>query len=181
VPNPSRRSASSLGDPQRLAPVPQPMPSEDVLREMVRALGKVAANGGRIDSDPPKQPYEFASGNFTSVDEEIQANLWRFGLTAMARTLLDRMTTDHDEDGRLKATQKQLADDYGCSQPKVSKALGELTKHHFAWKVRRGVLQVNPTYTYRWGSKRQRSLMSALGEQTLREHTIVIPEARRPS
>ncbi|MFH9677409.1 helix-turn-helix domain-containing protein [Streptomyces sp. NPDC017405] len=148
---------------------------------MVKALDKVASNGGAILADPPKQKYQFYSGNHTSVDQAIQANLWRFGLTGMARNLLDHMSTEHDMDGQLRTTQKQLADHFGCSQPKVSKALGELFTHHFAWKVRRGVLQVNPTFTYRWGSKKHRSLMTKLGAKTLREHTIVIPEPGRPS
>lgn len=148
---------------------------------MVKALDNVAANGGTISADPPKQKYQFYSGTHTSVDQVIQANLWRFGLTSMARNLLDHMSTEHDEDGQLRATQKQLADHFGCSQPKVSKALGELFTHNFAWKARRGVLQVNPTYTYRWGSRKHRSLMTKLGAATLREHTIVIPEPGRPS
>ncbi|MFE1444275.1 hypothetical protein [Streptomyces sp. NPDC058739] len=148
---------------------------------MVEALDKVAANGGTITADAPKQKYQFFSGNHTNVDQVIQANLWRFGLTGMARNLLDHMSTEHDEDGQVRATQAQLAVYFGCSQPKVSKALGELFKHHFAWKIRRGVVQVNPTYTYRWGSRKHRSLMIKLGAKTLREHAIVIPEAGRPS
>jgi predicted transcriptional regulator len=148
---------------------------------MVKALDKVTTNGGSISANAPKQKYEFFSGRHINLDHAIQSNLWRFGLTVMARNLLDHMATEHDEDGQLHATQKQLAEHFGCSQPKVSKALGELFNHHFAWKIRRGVLQVNPTYAYRWGSRKQRSLMRKLGATTLREHTIVIPEAGRPS
>lgn len=181
MPTPARRPAPQPVAPQRLASVPAPVPSEDLLRNMVRAFADVAANGGTINADPPKQKYAFYSGNHTSVDNVIQANLWRFRLTDTARNILDHMVTGHDEAGQIQATQKELAAYFGCSQPKVSKALGELGKHNFAWKVRRGVLQVNPTYTYRWGSRKHRSLMTRLGAATLRERTIVIPEPGRPS
>ncbi|MGC3001429.1 hypothetical protein ACPF8X_24410 [Streptomyces sp. G35A] len=150
-----------------------------MLRDMVRALDKVASNGGIISSDPPKQKYQFASGQHISLDADIQANLWRFGLSPMARDLLDHMATQHNEEGELRTTQKELATHFGCSQPKVSKALTQLDKLHLAWKVRRGVLQVNPTYAYRWGSRKQRALIARLGAKFLRERTIVIPEAGR--
>jgi hypothetical protein len=183
VPTPARRSAAAATPPltarQRLAPVPPPAPSDDVLRDMVKALDKVATNGGVITQDPPKQPYEFASGQHTSLDADIQTNLWRFGLSPMARDLLDHMATQHNVRGEVVATQKELATYFGCSQPKVSKALTQLDKLHFAWKVRRGVVQVNPTYAYRWGSKKQRALIARLGAKFLRERTIVIPEAGR--
>ncbi|MEU2968983.1 replication/maintenance protein RepL [Streptomyces ardesiacus] len=146
---------------------------------MVKALDKVATNGGIISSDPPKQKYQFASDQHISLDHDIQTNLWRFGLSTMARDLLDHMATQHDEQGELHATQKELAAHFGCSQPKVSKALTQLDKMHFAWKVRRGVLQVNPTYAYRWGSRKQRALIARLGAKFFRERTIVIPEAGR--
>ncbi|QFG13288.1 helix-turn-helix DNA binding domain protein [Streptomyces phage Gilgamesh] len=164
---------------QRLAPVPPPAPSTDVLRDMVKALDKVATNGGVISSDPPKKAYQFASGQHISLDMDIQTNLWRFGLTPMAQALLNHMATQHNEQGELHATQKELAAYFECSQPKVSKALTQLDKLHFAWKVRRGVLQVNPTYAYRWGSRKQRALIARLGAKFLRERTIVIPEAGR--
>ncbi|SEE83583.1 replication protein (RepL) [Streptomyces sp. 2131.1] len=146
---------------------------------MVKALDKVATNGGLISSDPPKRPYQFASGQHISLDTDLQANLWQFGLSPMARDLLDHMATHHDDRGELLTTQKKLATHFGCSQPKVSKALTQLDKLHFAWKVRRGVLQVNPTYAYRWGSRKQRALIAQLGAKFLRERTIVIPEAGR--
>jgi hypothetical protein len=146
---------------------------------MVKALDKVATNGGVITQDPPKKPYEFASGQHISLDTDIHANLWRFGLSPMAQNLLNHMATQHDQEGELHATQKELATYFGCSQPKVSKALTQLDKLHFAWKVRRGVLQVNPTYAYRWGSRKQRALIARLGVEFLRERTIVIPEAGR--
>ncbi|MGW2181230.1 hypothetical protein ACWCXX_24655 [Streptomyces sp. NPDC001732] len=148
---------------------------------MVKALDKVASNGGTILAEPPKRSYQFFSGTHTSVDQELQACLWRFKLPEMSRNLLDHMTTEHDEDGQIRSTQKDLAAHFGCSQPKVSKSLGHLFKHNFAWKVRRGVIQVNPMYTYRWGSRKHRALMNKIGAATLREHTIMIPEPGRPS
>ncbi|MEU5978465.1 replication/maintenance protein RepL [Streptomyces sp. NPDC047315] len=148
---------------------------------MLKLLDNVASHGGTILAEPPKRKYQFHSGQHTSLDLGLQGNLWRFGLTGMARNLLDHMSAEHDLDGQLRATQKELAEHFGCSQPKVSKALGELFSHHFAWKVRRGVLQVNPTYAYRWGSKKHHSLMTKLGAKALREHTIVIPDQGRQS
>ncbi|MFI9155718.1 hypothetical protein [Streptomyces sp. NPDC053367] len=148
---------------------------------MVSALDRVAANGGYISADPPKRKYGFASGQHINLDTGIQNNLWRFGLTTTARNLLDLMATEHDKDGQIRSTQKQLAEHFMCSQPKISKAMNELFSYHFAWKIRRGVVQVNPTYAYRWGSRNHRSLISKLGKQTLKEHAIVIPEAGRPS
>lgn len=161
----------------RLEPVASPPGAGDfsAADRMVRTLDRLLRSGGIVTVDPPKHPYGFVGGTHTNVSQEIQHNLWRFDLSGTARNMLDHLTTSHDEHGIVSSTQGALAEYFGYSQSRVSRSLRELAGHHFTWKVRRGQLQVNPTYAYRFGSRKHQALLIKLGPETLEEHRIVIP------
>ncbi|WP_261400524.1 helix-turn-helix domain-containing protein [Streptomyces sp. CBG9] len=69
----------------------------------------------------------------------IEDNLWKFDLSAMSRNVLDYLKTHHDKEGLVEMTQSGLAKKYGCSQSKVSRAVGQLSHHNFTWRNAVGV------------------------------------------
>ncbi|MFJ6722387.1 hypothetical protein [Streptomyces sp. NPDC091259] len=138
-------------------------------------LGQVATNGGVLSVEPRKQKYGFQSGQHGSFDQEIHDNLWRFDLSSMARGLLDHFMAQHDVNCQMAITQAKLAVKFECHQSKISRALGQLDKHNFAWKARRGIIQVNPLYTYRFRSNKHREVLVMLGPETLKKRRIKIP------
>ncbi|MFB6614031.1 hypothetical protein ACIGFK_36765 [Streptomyces sp. NPDC085524] len=142
---------------------------------LLKALERISRNGGIIQADPPPKAYGFPGGTHINYSQQIQENLWRFKLSPMARDLLDHMAATHDVDGIVAATQTALGMYFGCHHSKISRAIKVLTQHNFAWKARQGQYQLNPTYAYRWGSRRHRVLIDRLGAKTLKDHTIVIP------
>ncbi|MGW8882025.1 replication/maintenance protein RepL [Streptomyces mirabilis] len=176
----AQRLRSSASAPSRrppLAPVPEPK------RDYVNGLESAAAlltkfkelsKGGTLTYDRKRRPYAFYGTNHHSVSDAIQANLWKFRLTMVARDVLDYMVTHHDKKGLVTTTQAKLGEHFCCSQTKVSKAIGELSRHNFTWKEKRGVYQLNPLYAFRWGSDKQRELVVEL-QDVLLEHQIEIP------
>lgn len=178
MPSPARRPASkpqAAAAAPRLAPVPEPTPSLDLVRSLVKDLEKVSSRGGSVLYDREPQKYGFPSGQHGSFDQEIHDNLWRFNLTSTARGLLDHFMARHDENCQMPVTQAKLAARFECHQSKISRALGQLDKHNFAWKARRGVIQVNPLYTYRFRSSSHRAVLAALGTEMLKKRRITIP------
>lgn len=176
---PARRQAGPLPQQSaRLAPVPPPASAVDGTRSahlILKSLEKISRNGGHFTADPPAKRYGFAGGTHTNVSQVLQENLWRFNLSSPARNLLDHMSVAHNEEGVVAAKQEALATYFGCSQSKISRALTELSQHHFTWKVKRGEYQLNPTYAYRFSSTKHRALLRRLGTETLKAHKIVIP------
>ncbi|MEW2308908.1 hypothetical protein AB0918_09780 [Streptomyces sp. NPDC006864] len=169
------RASAPLGT-AALAPAPEPE------RDYVNGLESAAAllskfkelsKGGTLTYDR-KRPYAFYGTNHHSVSDVLQANLWKFRLTMVARDVLDYMVTHHDNKGLVKTTQAKLGEHFCCSQTKVSKAIGELSRHNFTWKEKRGQYRLNPLYAFGWGSNHHRVLVVEL-QDVLLEHQIVIP------
>lgn len=147
----------------------------ETAHKLLKSLEEISRNGGTITADPPPRPYGFRGNTHVNISQELQENLWRFKLTTTARDVLDHMTVTHDDQGIVSVTQTALAVHFECSQSKISRALRQLSQHHFAWKARRGQYRLNPTYAYRFGSKKHHRLLTELGESMLQEHTITIP------
>ncbi|MFJ2154190.1 hypothetical protein ACIOHB_36215 [Streptomyces microflavus] len=176
----AQRLRSSAAVPSRtpqLAPVPEPgqdyvngLESAEALLTKFRELSR----GGTLTYDRRRRPYAFYGTNHLSVSGVLQANLWKFRLTTVARDVLDYMVTNHDTKGLVTTTQVKLGEHFCCSQTKVSKAIGELSRHNFSWKEKRGVYQLNPLYAFRWGSDKHRELVMSL-QDVLLEHQIEIP------
>jgi hypothetical protein len=51
--------------------------------------------------------------------------------------------------GRIHLTQEEMATVLDVARPKVTEALGEIMHHGIVFKVKRGVYQFNPPYSYR--------------------------------
>ncbi|MGW7261776.1 hypothetical protein [Streptomyces sp. NPDC054834] len=165
----------------QLAPAPpsqEPVDGVETARQLVRSLGKIAKQGGTFTTDPQSKPYGFLGGKHLSLSQKIHANLWRFDLSPTARNVLDHMAVHQDDQAMVEVTQSQLATYFGCSQAKVSRAIGQLVHHHFTWKEKRGQYRLNPLYAYRFGSRKHIQLLNTLGPAKLAEHEIVIPPAR---
>ncbi|MFI5808696.1 hypothetical protein [Streptomyces sp. NPDC051561] len=157
-----------------LAPVPTGR-DEPAERGLVETLDRISRHGGSVQFSPPPRPYGFPGGRHVNLSQELHLNLWRFGLSAMARDLLDHMTVTHDDHGTVGVTQDSLARYFGCSQTRIQRALAQLSRHHLVWKVRNGRYQLNPTYAYRFSSRKHALLLARLGSATLTRHKIVIP------
>lgn len=112
------------------------------------------------------------------MSDTLQANLWKFRLTTVSRDVLDYMVTHHDKQALVETTQAKLGEHFGCSQTKVSKAIGQLTRHNFTWKEKRGLYRLNPLYAYGWGSDNHRVLVVTL-QTVLLAHQIEIPTVRK--
>ncbi|RPK23507.1 hypothetical protein EES37_37770 [Streptomyces sp. ADI91-18] len=174
---PLRSSAQTPSKAPQLAPVPAPERNSvnglESARDLLNQFQKLA-QGGSLSYDRRRRPYAFYGGNHSSVSDALQANLWKFQLTTVARDVLDYMVTNHDKEALVKATQAKLGDHFGCSQTKVSKAMGQLMRHNFTWKEKRGLYRLNPLYAYGWGSDLHRVLVMSL-QKDLLAHQIEIP------
>ncbi|MEV7617080.1 hypothetical protein [Streptomyces sp. NPDC089799] len=173
------RQPASVPQQARLAPAPLAPAAFDpqgINRQLVKALQNISRNGGMITADAPPKRYGLQGGTHVNVSQTLVENLWRWKLPATARDILDHMAATHDEDGVVKVSQKALGEHFECSQSKISRSIGVLSKHHFVWKAaRRGCYQLNPTYAYRFGSRKHHALLARLGEDVLNAHTIVVP------
>lgn len=177
---PLRRSAEAPAEASRLAPAPPPADAVNGMesaRDLLKRFEKLAKKGGTFTTNPEVKPYAFYGGQHLSASQVIQDNMWKFKLSTMSRDVLDHMVTNHDDQALVEMTQSSLAAKFGCSQSKVSRAIGQLSRHNFTWKERRGVYRLHPLYAYRWGSVKQRRLVKSL-EKVLLEHEIVIPTVR---
>ncbi|MFF0746618.1 hypothetical protein ACFYVL_40140 [Streptomyces sp. NPDC004111] len=164
--------------PPLAAPAQTSAPSASSEQKLVEALARISRTGGSYQFAPPPRPYEFSGQTHLNASQEITLHLWRFRLTTTARDVLDHLAVTHDEHGIVAVAQRVLAAYFGCSQAKISRALAQLSHHHFVWKVRRGQYQLNPRYAYRFSSRKHAVLIARLGEATLKEHAIAIPETR---
>ncbi|MBO8196480.1 hypothetical protein ITI46_33340 [Streptomyces oryzae] len=175
-----RRRSEAPTEASRLAPAPPPSDTVNGMesaRDLLKRFEKLAKRGGTFSTNPDVKPYVFYGSRHLSASQVIHENLWKFKFSTMSRDVLDHMATNHDDQALVQMTQTSLAKKFGCSQSKVSRAIGQLSRHNFTWRERRGVYRLHPLYAYRWGSVKQRRLVKSL-EKTLLEHEIVIPTVR---
>lgn len=177
-----RRSATAGARAVRPVPVPQKPDDFDGLesaKDLLKRLEELARKGGTFSTKGDPKPYAFYGRIHLSMSQRIQDQLWKFGFSAMARNVLDHMSVHHDDQALVKMTQRGLAEKFGCSQSKVSRSIGELSRQNFAWKESRGMYRLHPLYAYRWGSDKQRDLVNKLGPKVLTAREIVIPNVRK--
>ncbi|MEU2294036.1 hypothetical protein ACFVG1_36455 [Streptomyces bacillaris] len=177
-----RRSAPVGAKPVRPAPVPQKADDFyglESARDLLKRLEALGRKGGTFSTKGDSKPYAFYGRIHLSASQRLQDEMWKFNFSSMARNVLDHMTVHHDDDALVKMTQRGLADKFGCSQSKVSRSIGELSRQNFAWKESRGLYRLHPLYAYRWGSDRQRALVNKLGPKVLTAREIVIPNVRK--
>ncbi|WP_449479799.1 hypothetical protein [Streptomyces avidinii] len=161
--------------PPASAPPPDHVNALQSAQQLMKSLEKIAQKGGTFTTDPDIKPYAFYGTKHLSLSQTLQENLWKFGLSPTARNILDHMTTHHNDQALTEITQKDLAAKFGCSQSKISRAITQLTRHNFTWKETRGTYRLHPLYAYRWGSRKQHTLLTTLGHNTLTHHQILIP------
>ncbi|MGA5069047.1 replication/maintenance protein RepL [Streptomyces exfoliatus] len=179
-----RRSAEAGIKAVRPAPAPAPQQPDSIdglesARDLLTRLEELGRKGGTFTTKGDPKPYAFYGRIHLSMSQRIQDQLWKFGFSAMARNVLDHMSVHHDDQALVKMTQRDLAEKFGCSQSKVSRSIGELSKQNFAWKETRGMYRLHPLYAYRWGSEKQRGLVNKLGPKVLTAREIIIPNVRK--
>jgi hypothetical protein len=175
------RSSAQASKTSPLAPVPAPERDSvnglESARDLLKQFQELA-KGGSLNYERRRRPYSFYGGHHSSVSDTLQANLWKFRLTTVARDVLDYMVTHHDKQALVETTQAKLGERFGCSQTKVSKAIGQLSSHNFTWKEKRGLYRLNPLYAYGGGSDYHRELVETL-QTVLLAHQIEIPTVRK--
>ncbi|MYW09289.1 hypothetical protein GT034_13140 [Streptomyces sp. SID2563] len=177
-----RRSANAVARAARPVAVPQKPDDFDGLesaRDLLKRLEDLARKGGTFSTKGDSKPYAFYGRIHLSASQRLQDELWKFRFSSMARNVLDHMTVHHDDQALVQMTQRGLAAKFGCSQSKVSRSIGELSRQNFAWKESRGTYRLHPLYAYRWGSDKQRALVNKLGPNFLTAREIVIPNVRK--
>lgn len=168
---PQRAARPVIGDPRQWRSDSRRGVAERIFQELTEVTDRAVS----IHVDAQPRAYLWHSGSHISLDRVIQQNLWRFNLRPLERAVLDLMCAEADNEGIVEVKQVELGKHFGRSQASVSNAIKTLCGHHFVWKVRRGAYQVNPTYSFGWGSSRQRAALQRIGMATMKEHEIVIP------
>lgn len=168
---PQRAARPVIGDPRQWRADGRKGVAESIFQQ----LDEVVERGGFVHVDRPLKPYLTWSGSHVSYDRVLQQNMWRFNLRPLERAVLDQMCAEANDEGIAEVKQVALAEHFGRSQASVSNAIKSLCGHHFVWKVRRGAYQVNPTYSFAYGSTKQRAALQRIGKATMEEHEIVIP------
>lgn len=174
APEPSPKGPAVLPAPAPPAAVP------DRAKAMVEALDRAAQVGGILTFDPPKKPYGFPSKLHINMDHDLWMARHRLRLSPTADRLLTFLVGTHDDKGRVKAKQTELAGELECSQGAVSKAMKQLDSKNLAWRVpkTREWIQLNPLAAYRWRSNKHHVLLAEMSEE-LKTRQIEIPKPGR--
>ncbi len=153
---PQRRRTSVRGAPQPKLPLNDPADAWDRPLRPVKDLDDVArAYPGRkltLDSErkplefygPPDQPTAFSMDSL-----EFFLVIAQFFREALPLRLILLMIACQKAGGRIHLTQEEMAHVLDVARTKVNEALKEVMSHGIVFRVKRGVYQFNPPYSYR--------------------------------
>ncbi|GAA2409280.1 hypothetical protein GCM10010420_42120 [Streptomyces glaucosporus] len=153
---PQRRRTSASGAPQPRLPLNDPADAWDRPLRPVKDLDDVArAYPGRkltLDSErkplefygPPDQPTAFSMDSL-----EFFLVIAQFFREALPLRLILLMIACQRAGGRIHLTQEEMAHVLDVARTKVNEALQEIMSHGIVFRVKRGVYQFNPPYSYR--------------------------------
>ncbi|MFC9067948.1 MULTISPECIES: hypothetical protein [Streptomyces] len=144
----------------RREPLPQPI--DDALQAWsqplapVRDLDEVARRypGRRLTLDGERTPLEFygrpEQPNAFAMDSlEFFLLIAQFFREALPLRLILLLIACQRAGGRIHLTQEEMATVLDVARPKASEALQEIMSHGIVYKVKRGVYQFNPPFSYR--------------------------------
>lgn len=153
---PQRRRTGVRVEPQPKLPLADPADAWDRPLRPVRDLDEVARRypGRRLVLDGERKPLEFYGRadqpNAFSMDSlEFFLVIAQFFREALPLRLILLMIACQKAGGRIHLTQEEMAHVLDVSRSKVNGALGEVTGHGIVFRVKRGVYQFNPPYSYR--------------------------------
>ncbi|MCI0383163.1 hypothetical protein [Streptomyces sp. CNQ085] len=110
--------------------------------------------GRRLTLDSERKPLEFYGApdqpNAFSMDSlEFFLIIAQFFREALPLRLILLMIACQRAGGRIHLTQDEMAHVLDISRTKVNEALKEIMSHGIVFRVKRGVYQFNPPYSYR--------------------------------
>ena len=153
---PQRRRPSVPGTPQPKLPLDDPADAWDVPLRPVKDLDEVARRypGRKLSLDSERKPLEFYGPpdrpNAFSMDSlEFFLVICQFFREALPLRLILLMIACQKAGGRIPLTQEEMATVLDVARTKVNEALGEIMSHGIVFRVKRGVYQFNPPYSYR--------------------------------
>ncbi|MFD3931772.1 hypothetical protein [Streptomyces sp. NPDC058614] len=153
---PQRRRTSAPGAPQPKLPLGDPADAWDVPLRPVKDLDEVARRypGRKLSLDSERKPLEFYGPpdqpNAFSMDSlEFFLVICQFFREALPLRLILLMIACQKAGGRIPLTQEEMATVLDVARTKVNEALGEIMSHGIVFRVKRGVYQFNPPYSYR--------------------------------
>lgn len=153
---PQRRRTSARGAPQPKLPLNDPADAWDRPLHPVKKLDDVARAypGRKLTLDSERKPLEFYGApdqpNAFSMDSlEFFLVITQFFREALPLRLILLMIACQRAGGRIHLTQDEMAHVLDVSRTKVNEALKEIMAHGIVFRVKRGVYQFNPPYSYR--------------------------------
>uniref|UniRef100_UPI002F908748 hypothetical protein n=1 Tax=Streptomyces sp. NBC_01562 TaxID=2975879 RepID=UPI002F908748 len=153
---PQRRRTSPPGAPQPKLPLNDPADAWDVPLRPIKDLDEVARRypGRKLSLDSERKPLEFYGPpdqpNAFSMDSlEFFLVICQFFREALPLRLILLMIACQKAGGRIPLTQEEMATVLDVARTKVNEALGEIMSHGIVFRVKRGVYQFNPPYSYR--------------------------------
>lgn len=153
---PQRRRTSARGAPQPKLPLNDPADAWDRPLHPVKKLDDVARAypGRKLTLDSERKPLEFYGPpdqpNAFSMDSlEFFLVITQFFREALPLRLILLMIACQRAGGRIHLTQEEMAHVLDVARTKVNEALREIMSHGIVFRVKRGVYQFNPPYSYR--------------------------------
>ncbi|MFI8817771.1 MULTISPECIES: hypothetical protein [unclassified Streptomyces] len=151
-----RRNAGLRGEPQPKLPLNDPSDAFDQHLMPVRGLDDLARQypGRKLTLDSQRRPMEFYGApdqpNAFSMDSlEFFLVIAQFFREALPLRIILLLIACQRAGGRIQLTQEEMATVLGVSRTKANEALSEVMLHGIVFKVKRGVYQFNPPYSYR--------------------------------
>ncbi|MEU6331972.1 hypothetical protein ABZ851_32665 [Streptomyces sp. NPDC047049] len=153
---PQRRSRNAPGGPQPKLPLGDPADAWDRPLRPLKDLDDVAKRYPRrkITVTGERKPLKFYGPadqpNAFSMDSlEFFLIISQFFREALPLRLILLMIACQKAGGRIHLTQEEMATVLDVARQKVNEALGEIMSHGIVFRVKRGVYQFNPPYSYR--------------------------------
>ncbi|HBF80546.1 MAG TPA: hypothetical protein DD420_11655 [Streptomyces sp.] len=153
---PQRRRTSPRGAPQPKLPLRDPSDAWNQPLRPVKDLDDVARAypGRKLTLDSERKPLEFygppEEPNAFSMDSlEFFLVIAQFFREALPLRLILLMIACQKAGGRIPLTQDEMAHVLDVARTKVNEALQEVMGHGIVFRVKRGVYQFNPPYSYR--------------------------------
>ncbi|EDY47640.1 hypothetical protein SSCG_00668 [Streptomyces clavuligerus] len=142
--------------PQPELPLTDPADAWDQPLRPVRHLDDVARRypGRKLTLDGERKPLEFygtpEQPNAFSMDSlEFFLVIAQFFREALPLRMILLLIACQRAGGRIHLTQEEMATVLDASRTKVNQTLSEIMYHGIVFKVKRGVYQFNPPYSYR--------------------------------
>ncbi|MFE2350373.1 hypothetical protein [Kitasatospora cineracea] len=160
--NPARRRRSSPGTTS----VQPPLPLADPLSALSSPLTPVRDLEGldelaerypdrKVSVSARHKPLEIYSGkadqqgSFSLDSQEFFLVIAQFFREALPLRIIILMIACQRAGGQVELTQEEMGTVLDITRPKINDALQEIMEHGIVYKVRPGVYQFNPPYSYR--------------------------------